>query len=408
MVNKRAERDFIDKIKLDYYTDKQIIKKAYPKPLCYKNVHVAHDMWTGEKCEPDSSKYKIIKTAKRSFRDRTDYVAVFEAHKGYQFIRWFNIYMEGKVGQRANIFAEETMQYIIAPDNNIYFKRENVATMSYNKYFIYNTELKYRKVEVQLYEFGTTAIIKKSFVDRFKKVHITKYICGFIIEYLNKILSGDSRYETLVESHLGHFALRSLNHYGNCNINKMWIPIKIALRNNYKFRNYAQMNMWLDEMTLVEELGLDIHNAKYVCPKNLRKAHVLHSNQLDNREKKLAKERDLERAVANNEKYIKAHKKYLNNTLETKDFIIRPLQSTIEFYEEAQYMHHCLFSAGYYKKDNSLILTVRDKNNKRIETCEVHIHEREINQCYGKFDKYTDYHNRILKTINSNLNVLLR
>ena len=68
-------------------------------------------------------------------------------------------------------------------------------------------------------------------------------------------------------------------------------------------------------------------------------------------------------------------------------------------------MHHCVFSNGYYKKDDSLILSATI-NGKRIETIEVSISQLQIIQCRGACNKETKYHNRIINLVNRNMSLI--
>ena len=45
-----------------------------------------------------------------------------------------------------------------------------------------------------------------------------------------------------------------------------------------------------------------------------------------------------------------------------------PLESVTQFYQESAAMHHCVFSNGYYRRPDCLILSAKDANGKRLET----------------------------------------
>lgn len=167
------------------------------------------------------------------------------------------------------------------------------------------------------------------------------------------------------------------------------------------------LQIWSDYIHDLIELGEDIHNPKLLCPEDVEEAHRDAGRRIQNiRQKKKLKEK-LKRAEKFNASYIKSHKKWLDIVWETKDFIARPLQNIREFFEEGNHMCHCVFRCGYYKKANSLILSIRDKKtNKRLETAEVDMIQEKILQCYGYGDQYTDQHDNIIKFINKNLKKL--
>ena len=76
--------------------------------------------------------------------------------------------------------------------------------------------------------------------------------------------------------------------------------------------------------------------------------------------------------------------------------------------EEGEYMHHCVFSNGYYKKKDSLILSAKNEDGVRIETIEVLLNTGKVNQCFGKFNKFTEHHEKILKIVNDNMNQIMK
>ena len=164
------------------------------------------------------------------------------------------------------------------------------------------------------------------------------------------------------------------------------------------------LQIWSDYIHDLIELGEDIHNPKLLCPESVEEAHRETGRRIRNIQQKKELEERLKRAEKFNASYIKNHKKWLDIVWETEDLIARPLQNVREFFEEGDHMCHCVFRCGYYKKANSLILSIRDKKtNKRLETAEVDMIQEKILQCYGYGDQYTDQHDNIIKFINKNL-----
>ena len=72
-------------------------------------------------------------------------------------------------------------------------------------------------------------------------------------------------------------------------------------------------------------------------------------------------------------------KPYLKLCIKEDNCTIIPLKSVKEFVEEGVAMHHCVFTNGYYKRDDCLILSARI-DGKRAETVEVNLNTREIVQ----------------------------
>jgi len=195
---------------------------------------------------------------------------------------------------------------------------------------------------------------------------------------------------------------------------------KICKRNGYDFkRNKKTLDEWLDLVYLLIKRGLDYHNPHYVCPADL---HGTHNRlvELEQRDEEIRRERERREADARarerarvamltreqkNEEFINRRKAYfgLGILSEKCGFKIVALQSIDDFEREAKIMKHCVFVGGYYLKEDSLILSARDENNRPIETIEVDLRTFRILQCYGTKDTHTPLHDDIVKTMNANM-----
>mgnify|MGYP002914621775 FL=1 len=70
---------------------------------------------------------------------------------------------------------------------------------------------------------------------------------------------------------------------------------------------------------------------------------------------------------------------------------------------EGRLMHHCV--GGYHNRKNSLILSARI-DGRRIETVEVSLKTFEVVQCRGVCNENTEYHDRIIALVNSNMSLI--
>ena len=86
---------------------------------------------------------------------------------------------------------------------------------------------------------------------------------------------------------------------------------------------------------------------------------------------------------------------------------ISVLRSVREFLEEGTAMHHCVYSAKYFLKDDSLILSAR-VGDEHIETIEISLKKMEIVQSRGVCNKNTEYHDRIIALVKKNMNLIRR
>ena len=84
---------------------------------------------------------------------------------------------------------------------------------------------------------------------------------------------------------------------------------------------------------------------------------------------------------------------------------VHVLSSVHDFIEEAEIMHHCVFSNSYYLKENSLILSATIEG-KRIETIEVSLKTLKVVQSRGVCNKNTEYHEQIINLVNQNMGMI--
>lgn len=80
------------------------------------------------------------------------------------------------------------------------------------------------------------------------------------------------------------------------------------------------------------------------------------------------------------------------------------LQSSLEFLEEGEAMHHCV--ASYWSHDNSLVLSARDGEGKRVETVEVNLKTFSIVQSQGPCNRPTEWHESIMETVKRNMKLI--
>ncbi len=175
--------------------------------------------------------------------------------------------------------------------------------------------------------------------------------------------------------------------------------VRIANRNGYIVED-AQM--WLDMLQMADELGKDTHNPKVVCPTDLRAAHdallapVARLREKRNREQQRLSAKDWE------ERYQTAKAPYFGICFGNDNVEISVIRSVADMAEEGEKMHHCVFTNGYYKRDDSLILSARDKAGNRLETIEFSLRTFKVVQSRAKFNATTEHHNEIVSLVNRN------
>lgn len=88
------------------------------------------------------------------------------------------------------------------------------------------------------------------------------------------------------------------------------------------------------------------------------------------------------------------------------ELTIKVLESIDEYYEEGTKQDICVFGAGYYRKEDTLILSARI-GGEIIETVEVDLKTLKVVQSHGKYNKDTKYHDRIINLVNSNAKLII-
>ena len=174
---------------------------------------------------------------------------------------------------------------------------------------------------------------------------------------------------------------------------------KICSRHGYIIENAI---MWTDYVQMLEELGLDTHNPHYLCPADLKQAHDWAVDRIRKRDEAMI----LEDLRSEESDYEDSHGRFFGLAFGDGMVEAHVIGSVREMKQEGDTMHHCVYSAGYYKRDNSLILSVRDKENNRLETVEVDLATMSVAQSRGKFNQPTDYHEEIVQLMNDNMDLI--
>lgn len=188
--------------------------------------------------------------------------------------------------------------------------------------------------------------------------------------------------------------------------------VNICNRNHYIIQD---VSLWLDTIKLLQHFKMDIHNPKYVCPKDLLATHNMLNKR---RQKELQREaaiwekERLQRQMEEDKKLAKMvstwHEhmgKILTLSLTANNLTIRPLQNVEEFREEGDAMHHCVYAMKYWNYDNhpnSLILSAKDSEGNRLATIEYNKQTEEIVQCRAACNEVPKRDAEIRALINNN------
>lgn len=220
------------------------------------------------------------------------------------------------------------------------------------------------------------------------------------------------QYETLIKAKQYPLAKSLFKSSKDNRLDKYWSTIKIALRNNYKIKDPS---MWFDLLWVLLNLKKDLHNAKFVCPQDLKQAHnqwkeLFQIKQA--KERAAAKAKRLEDKAEKERLRLQAIKEYpgrmekfshlffTNGTIE-----ITPIMTVEEMELEGKELYHCVHTNEYYSEKDSLILSAKI-NGVRVETIEVKLDTFTVEQSRGYDNKATKYNEEIVNLVEKNMKLI--
>lgn len=212
-------------------------------------------------------------------------------------------------------------------------------------------------------------------------------------------LAKDARMETLLKT--GYQALFVRFVKADISLGKYWKSINICHRHGYAIDDAI---VWCDHIDMLDELGMDIHNQKYICPEDLRKQHDRLSMRLARKRDKEKLERDIANAAAAEGKYREMREKFFGLLFRGEHITIVPIRSVREMAVEGRELHHCVFSMKYYEKEDSLLLSARSNDtHEPVETIELDLKSFRILQSRGHCNQDSPFHDEILSLVNNNI-----
>lgn len=195
----------------------------------------------------------------------------------------------------------------------------------------------------------------------------------------------------------GYYQLRYKPSFNICN------------RNRYIIRDAS---MWNDYISLLSYFHKDLHNAKYVCPKNLKAEHdrlLRKKNEIEARQRRerdrikaIQKEKQLKEDIAS---FYNRMERFFGMEIKGDGIVIRPLESVTQFYKEGKAMHHCVYANRYYRRSECLIMTAI-VGEKHVETIEVNLKSFQIVQSRAVCNGTSEYHDCIIRLVEKNMSLI--
>lgn len=270
----------------------------------------------------------------------------------------------------------------------------------YYDLWIPSSELTLRR-ENQIYGYIETPFTypRMNLLPMFRKLGLKNGTFGIDPQRLMTYVKGNNRAETLLK--VGQTQLLKLFMDDTAkDIENYWASIRICIRNHYKVTKASE---WCDYIDTLKYLGKDVHNAKYVCPTDIIKAH----NKAMRKALNIAEMEEINgntpEFLAKEMRYEMAKGMFFGLIFTDGEITVRVIESVKDMVLEGKAMHHCV--GRYYDKAKSLILSATI-NSARVETVEVNLDTLKVVQSRGVNNQNTPQHDRIVDLVNSNARLI--
>lgn len=367
-------------------------------------------------CPHCGTKLKIEKNSLGAVQIIKNYYTIVTTYQGYQVFRHFLATKHCQRNDVALYSFNEVVQIWIDENGKETIMARNVSPINmYYDVWILDKEMSIKRRYGSYYGYCRYDINPQSIYPHRRYINNLKRN-GFKGDFMDlcpsevaKNILGNSDYESLLKTNQIDL-FKHLTRLGAKEIPYKY-AVNICNRNNYII---SDASLWYDLLKALKYLGKDLHSPHFICPDDLKESHDYFVELQNKKEEKirLKRERELqiqrelqEKRTASewNDKYIKMKEKYFDLLFEDDNLTIQTLKSVDEFVDEGIAMCHCVFSNGYYKESNSLILSAKDKSGERVETIEINLEKFIIIQSRGIHNSQTKYHDEIINLVNENM-----
>jgi hypothetical protein len=306
-----------------------------------------------------------------------------------------------KSGQKKKYFHSEVVQQWIAHDG----KYEIVARIQPASYYAdmwtFRTCLEIRPKRDYQNIRPTCVYSRKRLIHELKRSGFNGNFYKITPFDLFLMLLNYNKAETLLKT--GQTGFLEYFSRGNFRqIDNYWASIKICIRNSYQVKDAS---IWCDYIDLLRFFEKDLHNAKYVCPIDLKTEHDRYVRKKREWKKRQDDERAKKKALENEARFREMKARFFGIHFTDGLIHVRVLESVEEIIQEGDELHHCVFVSNYHLKPDSLILSACI-DGKRIETVELSLTRLKVLQSRGIHNKNTKYHNRIIKLVEKNISLI--
>ena len=380
---------------------------------CSNCGHVFADSHKHGKCPHCGAKFTEHKHSPRKQVEKSKwYTTIVTTCGGWQVNRHFMVeHRCPKGGEQDQDIFEAVQIWTNEKGEQVINARNVCMSAIYRDVWNYNTPLSIKRKPAQWsfgwerYDIYSPAQMVCNVLPIIRRNGFDGQFHGIMPDDLFRIILTDNFAETMLKT-------RQYGLLGLC-LNSRGLKRDIAMvcvRHNYIIKSDDAI-LWRDYIEMAEELGMDIHNPQVCCPADLRAAHDDASARIERMREAERRREEAERR-RNRSKAAKTYPermgKFFGLMITDGDIHIRVLQSVDEFKEEGRAMHHCVFVNNYYAKADSLILTARDADGKRLETIEIDLKDFRIVQSRGVCNQDSPKHKEIVKLMTDHMGEVRR
>lgn len=341
-----------------------------------------------------------VKTTRKRKHEQLIYFALAEIVGDFQVLRYFKLQSVHRIGWKKEVYCTEVLQHWINEEG----KREVVARQHLQSYWNWsdswsgNLEIRDKKQDRKYDVYHNFALPDSVFKNKYSMLGIDHNTINVSYLEIFRQLPNNSKAETLLKAKQYSLFSMSFNKYYL--INRYWNSIKICIRNKKKVKDAG---IFLDYLELLEHFRKDVRSPKYLFPKNLKREHdklVEKKRLIQHREDQ---EKKKKKAIKHEKEYQEKIKQFLGLEFKEADLVVKVMESVQDFVIEGDLLHHCIYTNEYFKKENSLILSAR-KKDEVLETIEVDIEKMKVVQARGKYNSPSDHNEDFLRIVNNNIN----
>jgi DNA-directed RNA polymerase subunit RPC12/RpoP len=348
-------------------------------------------------CPNCGAKLTVADTRKQVF-NQCEYFCVITTCGDFQVLRFCLVKCSARAGEKARYSFSEVVRRWITPNG----KHAITAKLRLMGYYTDLWNLCSR-IEIcperPVYNIMPIGVYpRQRLIPEMERSGYLKQLHGLTPFELFHTLLSDSRAETLLKT--GQTSLLKFFAYNGFKyIDKYWASICICARNAYKVDDAS---IWRDYIDLLRFFGKDLHNAKYVCPADLKTEHDRYVQKKRDWQEKERREKAREKALEDATVYRDMKSQFFGVQFTDGLINVRVLESVEEVIQEGDTLRHCLFTNNYHLKPDSLILSA-SIDGKRIETVELSLSNLKVLQSRGFCNQNTEYHDRIIELVEKNI-----